>query len=740
MSDNKLAIGIDFGTSFSSIALYSPNLADENKIKIFQDTIGENLISSTIFFESLDQILIGNEANYLSASENQYKIKNIKRYIGRCNEINTNDELYELLNKDNNNKYKLKLKLKKSENDNKIIEKEFYLEEICGLILKYLINLAENDIGKKINYAVISVPANFNNDQKKIIQNAAKIQGIETELIHEPTAAVLAFEFEKDLIIEKNILVFDLGAGTLDVTILKFKEDKEHEKTFDIITTHGKNDLGGKNFDIYIFNYIFNDFTNKNRDENLILNYNNKIKCLERCERAKKLLNVRTSVKIDLSFLLTNKKKLEYELTREKFISICDRLFKDCLTVIEESLKKGNMENKINDIILIGGGTKIYNIKNIIKNKFPNINILSDEEPQLTVVRGAAIQAAINLRKFDKKIKKINCFDRIPMSIGIETINGKMDIIFKKNSPINLASEIKPYSYNSQFSKTIILRAYEGENEIAKKNIKIGEYHFNLKPVNNKIKFKLKFFLENYILKVQKIQENNKDEEIIINDENNLSQNEINEINKNNLNKCLNTQNSVPINSDILSNILTLKNIINSTTNEKIKFENLYKLILKINELLNNLEKDLNKNQQYKNKYLIYFKDLLILAEQIFNCKSQMTDTIKKDIKKIIENVINISNKYDMNDEIYDFFDEIKDNDEFMNYFNITFVFKSYKSSRNYIKNKRNKEASTLLNTIMNSKINLSSSFSFFSDELSKTYSDIIIYTEKSIKSIKSMK
>ena len=190
MSDNKLAIGIDFGTSFSSIAQYSPNL-DKNKIKIFQDAIGEKLISSTIFFESLDQILIGNEANYLSASENQYKIKNIKRYIGRCNEINTNDELYELLKKDNNNKYKLKLKLKKSEDDNKIIEKEFYLEEICGLILKYLINLAEINIDQKINYAVISVPANFNNDQKKIIQNAAKIQGIETELIHEPTAAVL---------------------------------------------------------------------------------------------------------------------------------------------------------------------------------------------------------------------------------------------------------------------------------------------------------------------------------------------------------------------------------------------------------------------------------------------------------------------------------------------------------------------------------------------------------------------
>ena len=558
-------------------------------------------------------------------------------------------------------------------------------------------------------------------------------------MIHEPTAAALAFEFEEDLIIEKNILVFDLGAGTLDVTIVKFKEDQEHDKTFDIITTHGKNNLGGKNFDLYIFNNIIESFINENQKENITLNYNNKIKCLERCEKAKRLLNEKTSVKIDLSFVLSNNKKLEYELTREKFKTICVNLFNDCINVIEESLKKGNIENnKINEIILIGGGTKIYNIKDIIKNKFPNINILSDKEPQLTVVRGAAIQAAINLRKFDKKIKKINCFDRIPMSIGIEKKDGKMDIIFKKNSPLTLFSE-RNYSYDSEKPLIIKLCAYEGENEIAKKNIKIGEYHFNLKPVNNKIKFKLKFFLENYILKVPKIQENQRDE-IIINDENNLSQNEINEINKNNLNKCLNTQNSVPINSDILSNILTLKNIINSTTNEKIKFENLYKLILKINELLNNLEKDLNKNQQYKNKYLIYFKDLLILAEQIFNCKSQMTDTIKKDIKKIIENVINISNKYDMNDEIYDFFDEIKDNDEFMNYFNITFVFKSYKYSRNHIKNKRNKEASTLLNTIMNSKINLSSSFSFFSDELSKTYSDIIIYTEKSIKSIKSMK
>ena len=326
------------------------------------------------------------------------------------------------------------------------------------------------------------------------------------------------------------------------------------------------------------------------------------------------------------------------------------------------------------------------------------------------------------------------------MSIGIETSNGKMDIIFKKNSSLTLFAERK-YFYNSEIPLTIKLCAYEGENEIAKENIKIGEYKFNLNPVNNKIEFKLNFFLENYILKVQKIQENNLDEEIIINDENNLSQNEINEINKNNLCNCLNTKNSVTINSSILSNILTLKNIINSTDNEKIKFENLYKLILAINDLLNNLKNDLNKNQQYKNKYLIYFKDLLNLAEQIFNCKSQMTDKIKKDIKNIIENVINISYKYNMDDEIYDFFDEIKDNDEFMNYFNITFVFKNYKSSRNYIKNKRNSEASTLLNDILNTKTNLSSShFSFSSNDLSKSYSYVTIESKKSLKSINSIK
>ena len=153
------------------------------------------------------------------------------------------------------------------------------------------------------------------------------------------------------------------------------------------------------------------------------------------------------------------------------------------------------------------------------------------------------------------------------------------------------------------------------------------------------------------------------------------------------------------------------------------------------------MKKDLNKNQQYKNKFLIYFKDLLILAEQIFNCKSQMTDKIKKDIKNIIENVINISYNYNMDDEIYDFFDEIKDNDEFMNYFNITFVFKSYKSSRNYIKNKRNSEASTLLNDILNTKTNLSSShFSFSSNDLSKSYSYVTIDSENSLKSINSIK
>ena len=393
MSDNKPIIGIDFGSSFSSIAQYSIN---DNKSIVFQDTIGEKLISSTVFFETSEQVLIGNEANYCNAKENQYKIQNIKRYIGRTyDEIDKEDDLFELLKKEKNNNYKLKLKLKKSQNDNKIIEKEFFIEEICGLILEHLINIAANNLQQTIEYAVISVPANFNIEQKKAIKKAATIQGINIDLIHEPTAASLAFLFEKDSITEKNILVFDLGAGTLDVTILNYKEDSENEKNFNIITTNGKNDLGGKNFDLYIFNYIIENYINKKKDKNLIINYNNKIKSLQRCERAKKLLNENKSVKIDLSFLLSNylnNSKIEIELTREKFISICNKLFNECLNVIDETLKKGNIENnKINEIILIGGGTKISNIKQIIQNKFPNINILTDINPQLTVVKGAAI-------------------------------------------------------------------------------------------------------------------------------------------------------------------------------------------------------------------------------------------------------------------------------------------------------------------------------------------------------------
>ena len=563
------------------------------------------------------------------------------------------------------------------------------------------------------------------------------IQGFKIDLIHEPTAAALAFEFEKDLITKKNILVFDLGAGTLDVTILNYEEDLEHEKNFNIITTNGKNDLGGKNFDLYIFNYIIEKYINEKKNNNLIINYNNKIKSLQRCERAKKLLNEKTSVKIDLSFLLSNNlnnSKLEIELTREKFISLSNKLFNECLNVIDETLKKGNIENnKINEIILIGGGTKIYNIKQIIQEKFPNIDILTDIEPQLTVVKGAAIQAAINLRKLDPKIKNINCFDRIPMSIGIEKANGDMDVIFRKNSFTNNFTE-KEYNYKTKTPQTIRLTAYEGENKIAKKNIKIGEYLFHLEPINDKINLKLKFFLNNNILSVKKIQENNKDEkEIIINDENdNLSKSEINEI-KNNLNKFKNNMNIFVIDSKILN----YKNIINSTNNESIKFDNLYKLILTINDLLNSLKKDLNKNQQYKDKYLIYFKDLIILVEQLINCKSRITDKIKKDIKNIIENVINVSYRNNMIDDIYEFFDEIKDNEELLDYFEISFFFKSHKTSRSYIANKRNKEASIILNTMTNTKLYLSTHYSFSNEDLSKTFSEIIIDSENSLKSLK---
>jgi hypothetical protein len=227
------------------------------------------------------------------------------------------------------------------------------------------------------------------------------------------------------------------------------------------------------------------------------------------------------------------------------------------------------------------------------------------------------------------------------MSIGIEKKDGKMDIIFKKNSPLTLFSE-RNYSYDSEKPLIIKLCAYEGENEIAKKNIKIGEYHFNLKPVNNKIEFKLKFFLENYILKVQKIQENNQDEEIIINDENNLSQNEINEINKNNLCNCLNTKNSVTINSSILSNILTLKNIINSTDDEKTKFEDYIKWLKdNVKDYEHEFSEKLKKENHDKNKILEDIKNLCEFYVKVENEKPKIqTQKLCNDLKDFYKHKI----------------------------------------------------------------------------------------------------
>ena len=406
--------------------------------------------------------------------------------------------------------------------------KSFYPEQISAMILEKMKQIAETFIGNEIKDVVITVPAYFNDTQRQATENAGKIAGLNVQrIINEPTAAAIAYGLNNKG--NRNILIFDLGGGTLDVTVLKLSDGQ-----FDVLSTNGDTHLGGEDFDNKIREYCFQKFAEKNilkqtltqenkeellkylNLENLDIlyefqsieleklmssnsNYINSVcrnyleqficvlelkenskKMCElkiRCEEAKKSLSNNNSIKLTVDNFYNNI-DMEIKLSRTIFESLCAVEFEKCLIPVINALKDaGELENNdINDVVLVGGSTRIPKIHKILNEKFPD-KIRSDINPDEAVAYGATIQAAMINQIFDSVTSNIFVCDATPLSVGIETKNGIMDVMIDRNTPIP-CEVTKTYttSQDNQTSVTIIV--YEGERKMTKQNNMLG--HFDL--------------------------------------------------------------------------------------------------------------------------------------------------------------------------------------------------------------------------------------------------------------------
>lgn len=505
-------VGIDLGTTNSVIAI-----VEGGEPFVIPSPDGSRTTSSTVAYTKKGDLLVGNIAKRQAILNYANTFYSIKRFMGKkANELDPESKLVPYTLMETNNLIKIKCDS---------IGKIFTPQEISALILRKLIQDAEKYLSAVIKKAVITVPAYFNDSQRQATQEAGLIAGLEVlRIINEPTAAALCYGRDKEK--PEKILVFDLGGGTFDVSILDFGDG-----VFEVLSTSGDTYLGGDNFDQKILQYLISKFYEK---------YNISIKndkqalqrMIEAAENAKIELSTLTETIISLPFLVTNEsgpKHFEYCLTRSKFNELTESLLVRCLNPVKLALKDANLKaSDLDQVILVGGATRIPKVQELIQkelNKIPNQSVNPDE----AVALGAAIQAAV----LCGTLKDILLLDVTPLSLGVETLGGLMTKIITRNTTIPTNGKGK-FSTAADNQTVVGINVLQGERPLAKDNKSLGEFILEGIPPapSGQPKIEVNFDIDvNGILIVTAVEtETNSKQSIIIKDSSKLNEQELKRI------------------------------------------------------------------------------------------------------------------------------------------------------------------------------------------------------------------
>ncbi len=460
-----IIVGIDLGTSNSCIAIWR-----NNNLEIIPDEKGNRVIPSVVAFTNKSKY-IGYEAKNQKDLNPENVFYEVKRLMGRkTTDENIKADMKFLtygIDSDDNQNVMIKCDLTHR-------KKKYTPEEISSMILIKLKNMASEYLKTEITQAVITVPAYFNDSQRQATKDAAKIAGLEcVRIINEPTAASLAYGLEKISFQsnkEHTIVVYDLGGGTLDVSLLTICQG-----VFEVHASVGNTHLGGADFDNQLVRHCLNTFKKRHKLDSLGDISNLSLQRLKRsCETAKKILsNSKTAIIAVKNF--TDNKDLLIKITQEQFIHICKELFIMCMKPLDDIMKSCNFEkSQIDEIILVGGATRMPAIQTNIKNFFgkaPNCSMNPDE----VVAAGAALQAYILSHKSDPFAESFVLLDIIPLSLGVETIGGVMNVVIPRNCVIPLSRK-KKYAPDTDYVTDVNIQIYEGERQMTKDNFKVGEF------------------------------------------------------------------------------------------------------------------------------------------------------------------------------------------------------------------------------------------------------------------------